>query len=58
MNFNQKLRDKMERKGPEAAKKWQKRLEENALKYDPLKNQRDNEVAQEFNHRRSLLVSN
>lgn len=53
MNFNQRLRQSMAEKGPEAARKWEKRREENARKFNATENQKAEELIQEFYKQRS-----
>lgn len=59
MNFNQRLRQKVADKGPEAAKQWGKRLDENARTYDASENERAEEIVKEFRKKQSkhLVVS-
>ncbi|HGE7613615.1 TPA: hypothetical protein ACGC1O_004923 [Bacillus cereus] len=57
MNFNQRLRRKMAEKGPQAAKKWEKRLEENALKFNTSENQHAEEIIRDFKNQRSLMFA-
>ena len=52
MNFNERLRQKMAEKGDEAAKKWQKKLEDDSLEFDHNEYQKAEEVVSDWRKKR------
>ncbi|MGE6719536.1 hypothetical protein ACQKGD_19470 [Peribacillus frigoritolerans] len=53
MNFNQRLRQNLAEKGPTAARKWDKILKENALKFDPAEYQKAEKIVEDFHNQRN-----